>query len=69
MDIKNFNTSHVVVYRTGEVFSEVPPQFQYISCCSLSSKVISFALENYHFNTSHVVVYRMSSNAPTTLYL
>ena len=35
-NIQNFNTSHVVVYRTGNRKEDCGFSFQYISCCSLS---------------------------------
>ena len=54
-----FNTSHVVVYRetNAEIFGEL--EFQYISCCSLSSCRPFFDQSRLCFNTSHVVVYRI----------
>ena len=54
---ESFNTSHVVVYRetNAEIFGEL--EFQYISCCSLSSCRPFFDQSRLCFNTSHVVVY------------
>ena len=34
---KNFNTSHVVVYRNNAGYDKIAYIFQYISCCSLSN--------------------------------
>ena len=53
-----FNTSHVVIYHSVEQASAYNGlEFQYISCCYLSSKRVEYAYSTQSFNTSHVVIY------------
>ena len=57
-DSKNFNTSHVTVYRNLFWKSHDTTWFQYISCYGLSERrFVQTPTTIHHFNTSHVTVY------------
>ena len=55
--IKNFNTSHVTVYRVNAKLKQREFAFQYISCYCLSVQTEIMQMQNTNFNTSHVTVY------------
>ena len=52
-----FNTSHVTLYPNPVVGDPLMPEFQYISCYSLSPFFVRIRSTDYCFNTSHVTLY------------
>ena len=57
-----FNTSHVVIYPLTEILVGGAWEFQYISCCYLSSTQLKTVTPKERFNTSHVVIYLENTN-------
>ena len=54
-----FNTSHVTLYLAASIASVIlMAWFQYISCYSLSVRIIPLHQFYSRFNTSHVTLYR-----------
>ena len=67
--LRNFNTSHVTVYRKKTSDYSRWWTFQYISCYCLSLSVFNASSVNQDFNTSHVTVYQVWKMSSLVNYL